>query len=607
MRPRLRLAFEALVAVVAVLGWSTQARGQEEPLRAMEFRFTPTAHAQIAIWIEAPDGTFLSTVALTQAVSVRGIGNRPGADQMNSGYHWPYGRREGVLPIWAHRRAAAPGAVQFPRIIFQNRSEGWASRYCEDSTPDGYFCLAFTGDSSKAGLDAVSCASRFSSDKGRKLAPADVAKGYAEPAEMGRTDIMRPLSLHSLYPPRRDVSPCVNTGAPVCQPGVMRGCNDSPDVGSYDAAARAAMPDIDAVTMATPVGNQPAQVMFSIPAAWQVGDYVAWIEVNTEGDYNSTFNELAYPTPEGDEWDGYAMTTGYAYRGQPAVVYRVPFTLGGDAVFSTSAPVGYASVDGTTSDSGVLHAMDGTIADDALGVPGSGADRLRLADPTSQRFTVEVRDCKQHEAPEMPRDIALSASVDTKHSHEWAALGFVVGASVLPIAKYDIRFSTSPINPDDPSTFLRGYQAVAADRTMTGLVVPTGQAPGTAISVELGGLQPATHYWVAIRAADVCNVNGPYAVAELTTTKVNFTQLSGCFVATAAYGSALQPQVAALRRVRDRLLGANALFTAGAELYYRSGPAAAEVLRRSDTARAAVRSLIGPLGSLAEVGAAVDR
>jgi hypothetical protein len=50
---------------------------------------------------------------------------------MNSGYHWPYGRREGVLPIWAHRRAAAPGAGQFPRVIFQNRAEGYASRTCD--------------------------------------------------------------------------------------------------------------------------------------------------------------------------------------------------------------------------------------------------------------------------------------------------------------------------------------------------------------------------------------------------------------------------------------------------------------------------------------------
>ena len=35
--------------------------------RAVVFHFSPTARAQIAIWIEKPDGTFLATVGLTQA------------------------------------------------------------------------------------------------------------------------------------------------------------------------------------------------------------------------------------------------------------------------------------------------------------------------------------------------------------------------------------------------------------------------------------------------------------------------------------------------------------------------------------------------------------
>ena len=70
----------------------------------------------------------ISTVRLTEAVAFRGIGNRPGASEMNSGYRWPYGRREGVLPVWATRRAAAPGAQSFPRVVFQNRVEGLASR-----------------------------------------------------------------------------------------------------------------------------------------------------------------------------------------------------------------------------------------------------------------------------------------------------------------------------------------------------------------------------------------------------------------------------------------------------------------------------------------------
>lgn len=95
------------LAVLGVLtvGYPALAWAQSlVPSRTIEFKFTPTARTQVALWIEKPDGTFLKTVRLTQAVSYRGIGNRPGAAQMNSGFRWPYGRREGVLPIWAHRR-----------------------------------------------------------------------------------------------------------------------------------------------------------------------------------------------------------------------------------------------------------------------------------------------------------------------------------------------------------------------------------------------------------------------------------------------------------------------------------------------------------------------
>jgi hypothetical protein len=70
-------------------------------------------------------------------------------------------------------------------------------------------------------------------------------------------------------------------------------------------------------------------------------------------------------------------------------------------------------------------------------------------------------------------------------------------------------------------------------------------------------------------------------------------------VATAAWGSALAPEVAALRRARDRLRPASSLFAAAADLYYRSGPAAADLLARSDTARALARQLIGPVGEVA--------
>ncbi len=603
----------------------TRAAGE----RALVFHFSPTARAQIAIWVEKPDGTFLATVGLTQAVSVRGIGNRPGATQMNSGYHWPYGRREGVLPIWAHRRAAAPGAGQFPRIIFQNRPEGYASRTCEDSTPDTYFCLAFTGNANKDGLDAISCASPFMSDKGRVLTVQDVKAGYAEPTLVAGDSVMRALPLISLYPPRRDFVPsCTPDADPVCRTGVIRGCLDFTDVAGYggvvtgypgyDAmsgatpqkglgyadAARAAMPDIDAVTMATPPADVAQAVMYSVPEDWPAGDYVAWLEINTEGDYNGIFNADVYKTPDVGPWDGWAIDTGYPYRGQPSVVFSVPFLLAASGMATAVDPTGYGSVDGVGSDAATMHAMDGSITDDPAVSPGSGVDRLRFPPGASYRLQVEVRDedfCQNQSLPGLPAELVAEPVADSKHSHQWARLRYNVPPSGLPIAKYEVRYSAATISADDPASFLRGLPALAASDAMEALMVPVSGAAGSAIDVDFGGLAPSTHYWIAVRAVDVCNRAGPHAVAEITTTAINYTKLSGpCFIATAAWGSALAPTVAGMRRARDQLLAEVPLFAVAADLYGRSGPAAAGVLKRSDTARVLARQLLGPLATTAE-------
>jgi hypothetical protein len=120
------------------------------------------------------------------------------------------------------------------------------------------------------------------------------------------------------------------------------------------------------------------------------------------------------------------------------------------------------------------------------------------------------------------------------------------------------------------------------------------------IDVEFGGLDPSTKYWIAVRAVDVCNRAGPHAVAEMKTTKVDYTQLSGCFVATAAWGSPLQSSVAAMRRLRDRLRADAPWFAVMSDLYQRSGPPAAALLGRSDAARVLARRMIGPLGLAAE-------
>lgn len=390
----------ALALVVAALSIASGVRAQSTAV--LEFRYTPVARAQVAIWVEDASGKYLATVALTEATAFRGIGNRPGASQMNSGYRWPYGRREGVLPIWAHRRASAPTAKLFPRVIFQSRIEGYASQTTSDQSRDIYYCLQFDmAKSTKDELDAVSCATQFNSDKGRYMTQADVDKGYGEPYEgpvgaVPLVGMMQPMPLKSVYPARMDTSKCPVAGS----------CFDGADVDKFAADVRSIMPEIDAVTRATAPGESVQKLLFTVPKTWGKGDYVAWIEVNVEGDYNEDaasgparmmgWNNSNYPTPMGpdDKWDYYAKAYGYPYRGQPSIAFKVPFQLSesGEATASTDAPAGRSSWDVWAPDYGKLEPITFAAGDAAhmADQNGSGADRLRR-DAQGHRFTVASR------------------------------------------------------------------------------------------------------------------------------------------------------------------------------------------------------------------------
>jgi hypothetical protein len=287
-------------------------------------------------------------------------------------------------------------------------------------------------------------------------------------------------------------------------------------------------------------------------------------------------------------------------------VFSVGFTVGTSATGQTTAPVGYASVDGLESDAAQMHTMDGSITDDPVNMPGSGADRLRMPPGSAYRLKVEVRDqdfCRSHAPPASPTALTAAPVADPKHAHQWGHLHFIVPASDLAIAKYDVRIATAPIVVDDGTSFIRGLPATSATAASEALMVPTDGVAGAAVDVDFGGMTPSTHYFVGIRAVDVCNQAGPHAVAELRTTKVDYTKLSGCFVATAAWGSALAPQVSALRRARDRLRRESTIAAIATNLYYQSGPAAAEILSHSDVAKALARRLLAPIGVVAEAAA----
>lgn len=584
-----------LCALALLVPSFASAQGQ-----VLHFAYTPTKRAQVAIWIESAAGTFLATVHLTEAVGLRGIGNRPGALQMNSGFRWPYGRREGVLPIWAYRRANAPGGQLFPLVIFQDRnSEGYASRTSNDSTTDDYFCLSFNNGAA-LDVDATSCASVFNSDKGRYMTANDVQNGYHEPYDATpNAGGMRNLPLTSYYPPRRDVD--------------GMGPFDHADVASFNATARGIMPDIDIVTRATAAADTPQLINFVVPNGWPAGDYVAWIEVNTEKDFDDAYTEAMRPTPTTQWWDYWAINFGYAYRGQPSVAYRVPFTIdpvGG--TYATATPAGYSEIEGRD---GVLRPLDATIADDPVLHPGSGADRLR-ASPTGDRVVVTLDAASVCTTPApVPAVTGFSAAhvSDDKHSNEWADVRFTaVAVGTGEAAAYQVKVSTRPITTD--LEFVQAEDAKAATIDFQGLDLcpiqggmPNCPDPGTVVDVTIGKLYFDTHYYVAMRAVGPCGTAGPIVSAEFETTPIKFATVAPCFVATAANGSAMAPDVATLRAFRNRWLMPSAVGRSFVRAYYTVGPTFAAAISGSETLRAVARAVLRPFVQAADLVVGHDR
>jgi len=69
----------------------------------------------------------------------------------------------------------------------------------------------------------------------------------------------------------------------------------------------------------------------------------------------------------------------------------------------------------------------------------------------------------------------------------------------------------------------------------------------------------------------------------------------GCFIATAAYGSYMEPHVAKLRQFRDNILLKSSWGKAFVESYYRYSPPAADFIARHDALKAVVRWGLLPL------------
>jgi hypothetical protein len=515
---------------------------------------------QIAVWVETADRSrFIDTVMVTNLTARRGVGNRPGLSNLPSGPKHPYGKRLMVLPIWAWARGKL-----YPQVVMQDGHEEWMGFHESTSSPDPYYCRPM--GLAEIDVDAITCPTKvFNSAKGRLA------------AELPKVP----------YPPRNDLMQFTDRDCDT--PAVSAMCPRS-------AEKFKGLNDLDAVAAATPPFEQLYEGQWSIASQLRAdGDYALVIEVNREFDQNATYRTPAYQDRKLSE-SGFTQGGLGNNLGQPSVVYRVPFRIDGSSSFGVATAIaGYGAADGAN---GTLHAPDSTISQG----PGSGEGRLRTVPaPWSEgggnpgKVFVRLEGCTDQTvtadecspAPSAPQPVtdinlvqaqATSAVIEFRHT----------GDDGKPVGSYDIRVRQGNVSSEE--NFIEGVPVTRVDPQM----------PGTMANVELSELKPLTDYVIGVRALGRCGTQSTLVQKQFSTTDLEFKQLTGCFVATAAYGSPLAPAVGSLRAVRNRARDGSALAAAVVDLYERSSPPVASLLRQSEGARAVIRRLLAPALTAAE-------
>ena len=182
----------------------------------------------------------------------------------------------------------------------------------------------------------------------------------------------------------------------------------------------------------------------------------------------------------------------------------------------------------------------------------------------------------------------------------------------------DVINSTLPSNSLNNNTAHPGMKLIEADGDSSLLSgsdpgSPGDPFPGSTLNSRLTpttnpSSKPYTGYpWVYITNISETPASGPTAtvvgfnIKFVTTVPAGQPVIGGggggggCFIATAAYGSYLDPHVEALRNFRDRYLLTNTAGRALVSLYYQYSPPIAFFISRHDNLRAATRWMLTPV------------
>jgi hypothetical protein len=180
---------------------------------------------------------------------------------------------------------------------------------------------------------------------------------------------------------------------------------------------------------------------------------------------------------------------------------------------------------------------------------------------------------------------------------------YILSASLLLLALFPGRLSASSLTlawDSNTEPDLAGYKVYYG--TQSGdydVAIDVGDA----IQYTVWGLAPETRYYLALTAYDTSWNESDFSweVSAITGDDPDPTPISdsggdgGCFIATAAYGSYLNPHVKILRNFRDEFLISNSLGRKLVHLYYQYGPRIGNHIEKYDFLQFLTRQALLPL------------